>query len=737
MVPNDKQERRRMRERGAGITRELKNTSFAFTFGAPQLQPQRSSRRTPQPLPQQPSSRKTPKTATRRQSARKTPGQKSISREGTAELRTRKRITANRASVVPSTGEREARASSKRLSRTLAERTESPNITPSVTGKRKRSTPIVQPPQETDQDELEQEDEMEAIFGRRSWGEQIPAERRRSSLHSIHEDDAVEDELEADDREHHVMTETKRRISANRLAEIAPQSPNKQQQNSVGKGKANALEIVKTPFTTRRSSSNGKDAVSENAENAEPGQENDPETHSTFIKRMYKPRQPLVDIDEQAQRETSPSNAISRRESGKAPVAHMYGPPQTLWPASVVSPISEAGVDELDSFGKEHDITSTYNDISTQLQPTGIEVAQDGPSTTLDPRTLSATRLGLPRGTPFIETSKEPSTLLDREEDASPVRGRKRRRTHSSGRDTSTSRVSSNKLDGSSKSVENTRLGPEVEREGDESQTMEQQTARPRQNVTASTVPITVYRLSRPVTLDNDSDDDPLNDGPSTALSTRGLPAVNAVDVLSQITSELVEHMAETAHRLPAVSFSTSGGHGRTGVPDQPRPSSADLKRRRGILHHFQQSLSDALFDITAAVDAGMVLKSRLKGLTKEKVQLRDELLEVKRQREEVALSIDRVRREHGIWRKTIAGRDELSADLWDLEMAVKRGKEECAKRRERGEEVEGVRMGIEMLAGTVATEITSQAGGGLCTRVERFNDILEKAAETLEGRTA
>lgn len=596
--------------------------------------------------------------------------------------------------------------------------------------------------QETEQDELEQEDEMEAISGRRSWGEQIPAPRRRTSFQHIQEGAAVEDELEADDQDHQVMTVEGRRLSVNQQSREEEQVADQQrpsQGKSTGEGKE--AEFVKTPAKALRRTSTGEDVINEKPGTAESEQENERETHSTFIKRMYKPRQPLTDVDEQHRRTSKASTHQSRRRGGKAPVAHMYDSPTTTLPASTVEPGSEAAVDPLDSFDNSYDVSATNNNASTQHEQTRTETEYHGPSITLDPRTLSATRLNLARGTPFIEVHEKQGTFQDVDEDGSPIRGRKRQRRDSPPPDPTTSQGEFSRVTHAPRQVvamQTRTSGPSavVESSMNESQDVQQTDHSSRRKPPAKTVPITVYRFSNPVNLGDGDGDDPLNDGQSSVLSMRGLPGVNAVDTLAQIVSEIVEHMSDHPHRLPTVSFSTAGGRGRTNAHDQPSQSSADLKRKRAVLHHFQQSLAEMLFDITAAVDAGAVLKSRLRALTKEKVDLREELFAVKSQREEVALGIDRVRREHGIWKDKVVGRNEISADLWDLEMAVKRGREECQRRREAGEEVEGVKMGVDMLARVVAGQVSGCGDAGLCGKVERFNGVLERAADVLEGRS-
>lgn len=600
---------------------------------------------------------------------------------------------------------------SKRNSKTPKAATPGTHITPSVTGKRKRDgTPVTIV--EDEQDELEQEDVMEAITGRRSWGEQIPAPKRKQSLGGPAEIATGEDELEQADVAHDLSNAS--RMSLNLEQSIAllpvaeeeiPSSRDAEQPDTT----ATLPPIAKTPVSTHRTKPpKSRRKTTETTTTVHEDVEKENETHSTFIRRMYKPRQPLQSMD-------GPS--VQR----KAPFAPVFAlSPNNIEPF-LGEPSSIVVADETENLNLSidpslEDITTGFHaaDNTRALSTTGIEAAQD---------------------TPLFTTPGESfGRLPNIEADISPVRGRKRRRTGSlkAGQDDDSipkaPKVRSKKK--AKRTVANDR--PPTHQEPDStavSTGAEEEQATASQRPAATTVPITVYRLSKAPTFDDD--DDELNDMSNPATSTR-LPAVNPVDVLTQITTEVIEHMAETAHRLPTTTSARSSNSQAT----KRKPDSTELKRKRAILHHFKQSLSDSLFDITTALDAGSALSTRLKALTKEKIQLREELLAVRKQREDVALRIDKVRRDHIAWREKTTNRDELSADLWDLEMAVRSGKEVCDSRRARDDEVEKPSMGIEMLAAVLSGAVGGAGhGGGLCGKVERLNGMLEKAADVLEGR--
>ncbi|KAK5162627.1 hypothetical protein LTR04_003228 [Oleoguttula sp. CCFEE 6159] len=240
---------------------------------------------------------------------------------------------------------------------------------------------------------------------------------------------------------------------------------------------------------------------------------------------------------------------------------------------------------------------------------------------------------------------------------------------------------------------------------------------------TIASVPITVYRPSLPArpraSSPASSDDaDPLSHHSSSAPTRT---TVNGIDVLAQISTEIIERMASTLSlRLrsePSVR------------------ARADGKRKRVALLAFGAELGPALFTLTGTVDAHAELGRRVKRAGKERVRLREELLGVRREREEVARRADEVRAAHerevgeaGEWQG-------LSKNLFDVELAVQRGRE---KAETEGRVGEGTVMGVENLVRGVVGDVVGGGGGrgeGLLGRIRKFNALLERAAEGLEGR--
>ncbi|KAL9079045.1 MAG: hypothetical protein Q9157_002060 [Trypethelium eluteriae] len=252
-------------------------------------------------------------------------------------------------------------------------------------------------------------------------------------------------------------------------------------------------------------------------------------------------------------------------------------------------------------------------------------------------------------------------------------------------------------------------------------------------NTPGISVPITIYRLSGPLLTAHDfdsasdSEDLPSHD-PSTSTNTHTRSnAPNAIDVLAQATSELLSSRADTLHNQ-SVSL----------------PAAAKYKKKRGVLERkrnavtqFQEEVENHLFELTSAVDANAVLGTRLRGLEKQKVALREELLAVRQRREEVALETDELRSTHTRHMEVEREERGLRVGIEDLEVAVRRGRDEEGRRWEEGTWERGKGdVGIEGKASFMGeANGRGPEGSGLLELVKRFNENLGKAAETLERR--
>lgn len=227
-----------------------------------------------------------------------------------------------------------------------------------------------------------------------------------------------------------------------------------------------------------------------------------------------------------------------------------------------------------------------------------------------------------------------------------------------------------------------------------------------------STFPILTHRLTNISALptiteevETESDEPQASASVGMKFPTRSTP--NAIDVLSQICRETIE---TTLSKLAA------GGN----------TSGKEVKRKRNAIEAFGQELDSRLFDMSAAVEHRLTLEARVKRARKEKLDLQARWIDVRRQREEIALKCDDIRARHKA--NEAQGREtyELSEKLHELDMVVDRG------------EVDGDGLeDLEFMLKSVAGQVSGAVGvGGMLDRVKEFNSQLQRTALVLEGRS-
>ena len=244
----------------------------------------------------------------------------------------------------------------------------------------------------------------------------------------------------------------------------------------------------------------------------------------------------------------------------------------------------------------------------------------------------------------------------------------------------------------------------------------------------SDTVPITIFRLSQPLRniakdFDESSDSEDLPSQSACASSEPRLHNTpNAIDVLAQVTCEILSARAETLH--------TQSQRLRD------KKKRLALERQRNAVVQFEEEVEAQLFTLTEAVDMNTALVGRLRAAEKEKMALREELLGVRKRREEVALEMDEVRWAHGNRMERERERKALLEGVQDVDVAVRRGREARRRKVADGEEDGEMEMAVEAKARRMAEVIgNSLEGGGLLETVRKFNEVLEKAAKTLEGQ--
>lgn len=180
----------------------------------------------------------------------------------------------------------------------------------------------------------------------------------------------------------------------------------------------------------------------------------------------------------------------------------------------------------------------------------------------------------------------------------------------------------------------------------------------------------------------------------------------NVVDVLAQICRETITNLVE--------DLSKNGS--RTGR--------ATIQNKRSALEAFGRDLDEELFQMSEALENRLGLEARVRKARREKSRLQTEYMEIRKQRENIALKCDAVRRKH--WEC-----EEDTREKWQLSEAARRV--ELELERDEGDEVEE---GVDFLLQTVAHDVSRNSDeGGILDKVRAFNSQLESLAHLLERR--
>ncbi|KAL1884855.1 hypothetical protein Plec18167_001510 [Paecilomyces lecythidis] len=262
-----------------------------------------------------------------------------------------------------------------------------------------------------------------------------------------------------------------------------------------------------------------------------------------------------------------------------------------------------------------------------------------------------------------------------------------------------------------------------------------------RENKTrGETVPVTVHRLANVEALNAVPDsEESADDAESTTKELSGRSGVNPADVLSQICRETLDKTLTTL---------------KNGIANESNQARrAEWTRKRKAVEAFGTELEGRLFEMSEMLDSNFSLSAQLKKAKRKMADMRSRLLHVRRQREDVALRMDEVRRKHTEDENSkmvrIQGslctrdkdktdhpnqqaRNAINNSLHSLELAIDRNK----ARNERSFDDEPTTAGLEFMLRTVAENVSSAAPGsqgGLLNQIKSFNAQLERTAKRLE----
>ncbi|KKA25162.1 hypothetical protein T310_0802 [Rasamsonia emersonii CBS 393.64] len=250
------------------------------------------------------------------------------------------------------------------------------------------------------------------------------------------------------------------------------------------------------------------------------------------------------------------------------------------------------------------------------------------------------------------------------------------------------------------------------------------------------TVPVTVHRLANVTALDsladdsaNSSSDEESADELSTRKKFPNRGGVNPADVLSQICRETLEKTLTTL---------------KNGIANESNPARrSEWTRKRKAVEAYGAELEGRLFELSEMLDSNFVLSVQLKKAKREMADLRNRLLQVRQQRQEIALRMDEVRRKHNEEESEKMSRNTINNSLHNLELALDRNKvRNVDETSEAGEDSSSRSAssiaGLEFLLRTVADNVSSiapGAQGGLLNQVKAFNAQLEMALKRLENK--
>ncbi|KAM0799529.1 hypothetical protein BDR22DRAFT_822506 [Usnea florida] len=178
-----------------------------------------------------------------------------------------------------------------------------------------------------------------------------------------------------------------------------------------------------------------------------------------------------------------------------------------------------------------------------------------------------------------------------------------------------------------------------------------------------NTIPITIYSIRSPTP--SDIEEDPLSTTSRPPRPTTNKNTVNAVDVLSQICSEL---LAQSSASLTEQ------------IHSDPNPT--QLKRTKQTTDLYAQELASHLLQLTTTLNANTALHSRVRAAAKEERGLKKELKRLEKEREDT-----RVRKEEVVKEKKKRKLEEL---LSGIAGAVKKGWA-MQKEAEEGDAVAGM----------------------------------------------
>lgn len=254
-----------------------------------------------------------------------------------------------------------------------------------------------------------------------------------------------------------------------------------------------------------------------------------------------------------------------------------------------------------------------------------------------------------------------------------------------------------------------------------------------------SDIPILTHRLTNfsalatipedhaPIDIDTDAGTDPLTD----SFTTR--PSPNAIDVLAQICRETVDTVLENIDSRPSSTTSALNSTAATSNKAKAK-ATATHRLHRSTISTFGSTLSAHLFHLSQFLDQKQLLEKRLRKAKRDRAETQARWFAVRKQREEVALRSDEVRRRHMRAEREEEGLRALSEGAGRVEGGAVMSRGRLGDEKGDGKEAEDVFEGLELRVRDVVGKVGRGDDGGLLERVRAFNAVLEQVAGVLEG---
>ncbi|KAL8395723.1 hypothetical protein RB595_003268 [Gaeumannomyces hyphopodioides] len=214
----------------------------------------------------------------------------------------------------------------------------------------------------------------------------------------------------------------------------------------------------------------------------------------------------------------------------------------------------------------------------------------------------------------------------------------------------------------------------------------------------------------------DESDEDELVSG----IPFASRDGVTSVDILRQLCEEVTVGVLRTLREKAGEA--------------EDAATRRELKTKIRTLEAFREELRTKLIEHTIALDSLHMLKKRLRASQKEKRSLRDEILRLRAERDQVALRMDALRMRHGSEAQKVLRNVQISSAMHDIELAVDEGRSapELSAAEQKKAELEN----LELLMHRVGGQLCANGPGtGVLDQVKSFNAYLERAAAALQVR--